>query len=289
VDSDNRTIWTLWMQGVDTAPPLVRACIESWRVLNPTWRVVALDRATLGDWVDLEDIIDISRRDITVQKQAVVARLALLKRYGGVWVDATVFCLRPLDAWLPAAHSAGFTAFRNPGRDRLASNWFMAADSGNDLAVALYEAFIGFFNRHRFTNQETASGRAMVERLGRILNTSVRSTRWWLNPALQAVVRAYPYFIFHYIFNDVVLSDRRLRALWEHAPRLDAGPPHRLQDLGGAGDGPARALAELEQADWVLQKLDWRADPASPYWSAVLERMTALSIERSRQLRGPTP
>src|SRR5690606_23029229 len=96
VDSDNRTIWTLWMQGVDTAPPLVRACIESWRVLNPTWRAVALDRATLGDWVDLDDIIDISRRDITVQKQAVVARLALLKRYGGVWVDATVFCLRPL-------------------------------------------------------------------------------------------------------------------------------------------------------------------------------------------------
>ena len=40
-----------------------------------------------------------------------ILRLYLLKKYGGVWVDATNLCRRPLDAWLPSAACEGFFAF----------------------------------------------------------------------------------------------------------------------------------------------------------------------------------
>jgi hypothetical protein len=31
MDISNRTIWTLWYQGYDRAPPIGRAALESWR------------------------------------------------------------------------------------------------------------------------------------------------------------------------------------------------------------------------------------------------------------------
>jgi mannosyltransferase OCH1-like enzyme len=45
---------------------------------------------------------------------AALARLCLLRTHGGVWVDATVFCRRPLDEWLPEHAASGFFAFANP-------------------------------------------------------------------------------------------------------------------------------------------------------------------------------
>src|SRR5262245_9420142 len=76
----NKTIWTLWYQGVRDAPPLVRACMDSWRRLNPGWRVVALDRHNLAEWIPLQEVIDTGRADLPVQKIAAVSRLALLRR-----------------------------------------------------------------------------------------------------------------------------------------------------------------------------------------------------------------
>ena len=115
---ENRTIWTLWHQGFADAPPLVQACLESWRRFNPGWRVIALDRHSLPDYYDIAEVIDPARRDLDVIKMSNLTRLCLLWRYGGLWTDATVFCLRPLDDWLHAAYDAGFFAFRNPAKDR---------------------------------------------------------------------------------------------------------------------------------------------------------------------------
>src|SRR6185369_4382947 len=95
----NRTIWTLWHQGFADAPPLVQACLESWRRLNPVWCIHALDQNSLGDFIDLAALRDASGH-LTLQKTSALARLALLRRHGGVWTDATVFCLRPLDEWI---------------------------------------------------------------------------------------------------------------------------------------------------------------------------------------------
>ena len=63
----------------------MQACLESWRRFNPTWRVVALNRTSLSEWVDLEQAIDPERRDLDMRKVANVARLCLLRQHGGVW------------------------------------------------------------------------------------------------------------------------------------------------------------------------------------------------------------
>jgi hypothetical protein len=269
----SRTIWTLWHQGFDQAPPLVHACLDSWRRLNPEWRIVALDDRSLADWIDLREVVDPTRRDLTLQKTSVIARLCLLRRYGGVWADPTVFCLRPLEQWLPGRYPAGMVAFRNPGPDRLMSNWFIAADKDSALLAALHEAFIGFINSRVFSNQNNLFGRVTLRALQPVLGSNISRTRHWLSPWLQDWVQAYPYFILHYTFNNLILTNPDLRRLWEQVPPLDAVPPHELQVLASRRGGLAAALEGIDRGDWPLQKLDWRVDLDSPYWSAVMRRL----------------
>lgn len=264
----------MWYQGFADAPPLVQACLESWRRLNPDWRIVPLNRTSLAEWIDLEQAIDPERSDLDMRKIANVARLCLLRQHGGVWADATSFCLRPLDAWLDAAYAAGFFAFRNPARDRMMANWFIASEPDNTLLVALHQALLDFMNTRIFSNQNTAFGRYVVGKLTPILNKNMWRTTLWLNPVLQTVLRAYPNFFFHYIFHQLILTRPDLRALWERVPTIEARPLHALQKYARKPDKLAEALAELERSDWQVQKLDWRADLATPYWSAVMRRLT---------------
>lgn len=60
----------LWFQGFAAAPPLVQACLESWRRHNPGWRILALDRTSLTEWIDLKQAIDPERSDLDMRKLA---------------------------------------------------------------------------------------------------------------------------------------------------------------------------------------------------------------------------
>jgi hypothetical protein len=125
-----RVVWILWLQGWESAPEVPQACLTSWKLRNPGWDVRPLDRKSLDSYVDLEEI-----GTLPPEALSDYARVHLLNRYGGVWVDATVFCMRPLDSWLDTR--SGFFAFEKPGADRPLASWFLAAEPGN-AAVAVW-------------------------------------------------------------------------------------------------------------------------------------------------------
>lgn len=281
MDIGNRTIWMLWFQGFDAAPPLVRACLQSWRRHNPGWHVVALDRHSLHDRIALDDVIALDRDDLTIQTKSDIVRLCLLRRHGGVWADATAFCFRPLDAWLCSRYT-GFAAFANPGRDRLMSNWFIAAENDNPVLLALYEMFIGFLRANTFPNQQHIKASEEFKRRKRRLKQSVEASVRWLKPGVQARVGAAPYFLFHYCFNKVMLQNPDLRAMWEEAA-LERRDPARLKDLAKTAGGLAVALREIEHNDWLLQKLNWRVADNSPYWRGVTDRLAQLANGDAQQ------
>lgn len=109
-------LYILWFQGFDKAPDVVKWCVHSWKRYNPTWNIVLLDDTNLHEYVDVKvDNSDIVRM--------------LLLRNGGLWVDATVFCHKPLDDWLPAYTTSGFFAFTPM------STWFMYAEKGHPLIM----------------------------------------------------------------------------------------------------------------------------------------------------------
>ena len=98
-----RIVWMLWLQGWDQAPDVARAALASWLGRNPGWRVHAIDRAALDQFLPISVLAAIFGTPKEPEALSDQIRLELLARYGGVWVDATALCARPLDAWLPAA------------------------------------------------------------------------------------------------------------------------------------------------------------------------------------------
>ena len=91
------TVWLLWLSGWDTAPWLVQQVAESWRFHNPEWNIELVTAANLGDYVRIPYL---ERPYISAQAKSDIIRLHLLSTHGGVWADATVLCMQPLDNWL---------------------------------------------------------------------------------------------------------------------------------------------------------------------------------------------
>lgn len=264
-----RRIWIYWHEGWEGAPALVRRCRDSWARWNPDHEVLSLDRDSLSDHVELPSGFGGKRKDITVQKLSALARLALLSRHGGAWADATVLCTRSLDAWLEPYRGAGFFAFRDPGRDRMISNWFIAAEPQSLILKRLYAAFAAFLLENRFSNQGTWLGDRLLGAFDGWNSSCRRSLRWhsWF---ARKVLRVYPYFIFHYTFNRLILTDPECAALWNAARPFPAGPAHRVQFLEGTPDAVGRARKEIDAGATPMHKLNWRADSTNAYWTAIL-------------------
>jgi hypothetical protein len=271
----NKTIWIYWHQGWDEAPRLVKQCRESWVGFNPDYEVCALDHQTLLDKVALPKGVNIRRRDLSIQKIAALGRLALLAKHGGVWTDATVMCAKPLSSWLGEYYNSQFFAFRDPGPDRLLSNWFIAAEPESIILQKLYAMFRDFFATNYFSNQDTLLGRAVLDFLGPRWSRDLIGTTFWHSWFVRKVLRVYPYYIFHYTFNKLILEDLQCRRLWFESKPLSARPPHRLQKYARKPGGIEAAKRFIDCESTPMHKLNWRVDVSCGYWKAVLQYLSA--------------
>jgi hypothetical protein len=216
--------------------------------------------------------VDIARPDISLQKRSLFVRLELLRRYGGVWADATLYCWQPLDSWLPQHLDTGFFAFRDPGPDRMAASWLLASTPDCPLLVKHSDAFIALFRDHVFVNQHDAATQDLISRLHAHFSQDHQGTLFWTSPFALQYLKALPYFIFHYLFNRLVLTDPEFGRMWAMSRSLSAVGSHQLQAM--ANRPAAEALARIESAPTPIHKLDWRFDTTSGYWKQILAALS---------------
>lgn len=274
--SECKCIWMYWHQGETQAPALVQMCIASWRKQNPGWRVHVLDRHSLDDYVTLANEIDLSRSDLTVQKISNLARLYLLRQYGGVWADVTLFCVEPLDNWLPRYLSTGFFAFRNPGHDRLFDTWFLAADKDNRLLCELHARYRDLFRENRYYLQNTRIGDKFRRMLRRFLNTSVSRSRLWVSWPVRKILRVYPYLHFHYTLNAIIAEGGEPSRIWHGGEPLPATTALVFKRQTGAVNGLERARQFILKRQTPVYKLNWRTDIDTDYWKMVFHSFSVL-------------
>ena len=125
--TEPRRIFTLWLQGLEQAPPLVHACLDSVRRHSDA-ELVVLDGQSVFDWIDLPE--DIARKwkdgKMRAAHFADICRVELLYRHGGVWMDATSYIDAPFPEWLWEADFfvyKGGDALKGPmGASRTASS-----------------------------------------------------------------------------------------------------------------------------------------------------------------------
>ena len=87
-------IWLCWWQGEENAPELVKACIKSVRQHRGEHTVTVITEENYKDYVDIpEGIVNKYRKGIISRTHfSDLLRFFLLAEYGGVWLDASMYC-----------------------------------------------------------------------------------------------------------------------------------------------------------------------------------------------------
>lgn len=95
ISDDKMPIWCCWWQGVDTMPEIAKMCHTRLKQVIPEDKaelhIITLDNYT--NYVDIpQHIVEKFEKGIvTMTTMSDVLRFCLLERYGGYWLDATVF------------------------------------------------------------------------------------------------------------------------------------------------------------------------------------------------------
>ena len=132
----NKNIFILWLQGWPNASWLNKQVAESWKINNPEWKIHLIDLENLKNYVNDIDYIYDSNKNITPQAKSDIIRLSLLKNLGGVWADATMLCMQPLDYWLQEAiQDTGFWMYHGHGagmnKETGPASWFIISTQNN--------------------------------------------------------------------------------------------------------------------------------------------------------------
>jgi len=95
----NNCIWIFWYQGVETAPDLIKNCINSIRSNSGSRELIILDKNNISEYCILPDYIydKLNKNIITFTHFSDILRSFLLSFHGGVWIDATIFLTKSLD------------------------------------------------------------------------------------------------------------------------------------------------------------------------------------------------
>lgn len=100
-DDENEKIFSIWLQGEENAPELVKACFRSIR-RNCKQELIVLDEKTLFEYIKLPDEIMEKRRHGLIKNAhfADICRVELLYQHGGIWLDATDFVTQPIPQFM---------------------------------------------------------------------------------------------------------------------------------------------------------------------------------------------
>lgn len=131
-------IWMCWLQGIESAPLVVKKCYQSIVKNLNNKEIVLLTEENYHKYVTFPEYIErkIKEGIITKTHLSDLLRIELLTTYGGTWIDATVFCSTPMipDCFL----ESDFFLFQSlkpalSGHPTRISSWFITANTNSNI------------------------------------------------------------------------------------------------------------------------------------------------------------
>ena len=193
-DDNNDKIFSLWLQGEDNAPDLVKACFRSVR-RHCKQELIVLDANTVFDYISLPDIIVKKYKDGKIGHAhfADICRVELLYKYGGYWLDSTGFVTAPIPKWIS---DQDFFVYLTGNNDKIGGspysfmqNCFIRARKGAYLLAAWREAILNYWMHENHT---------------------------------------FDYFMHQLIFKTLVMNDEKSKKYFAKMPHVDQDPTHIL-------------------------------------------------------------
>lgn len=171
-----KVIWWCWLQGIENAPSIVRACYNSlvhgeWFIVNG-YKVNVIDAENWKEYVGLPDYIEKKweKKQIPPALFSDLLRLELLIKYGGTWIDSTVLCtgfkeFESLSSSSGSSSSPSVQEFKKYLEADLflfqytkqgsipvsISNWFISAYSNNEVLIVLRDMLYAYWKDYDCT------------------------------------------------------------------------------------------------------------------------------------------
>lgn len=151
----NKIIWFCWLQGIENAPEVVKACYHSLTRLTG-YSLIVIDGKNWREYAELpEYVVEKWRKGlIPAAHFSDLLRLELLIKYGGTWIDSTVLCTGepaeglPLTAYLDT--DLFMFQYTQPGSSEWGGigNWFITACTNNEVLMVLRDMLYAYWREH---------------------------------------------------------------------------------------------------------------------------------------------
>ena len=130
-------VWICWMQGLENAPELVQQCVSSIQENLPDRDIVLITEENYSQYVEFPEYIveKYTKGIISSTHFSDLLRLELLTRYGGTWIDSTVYCTSSnIPDYMLDSNLFVFQGLKPiDGHVMQISNWFITSETHNEL------------------------------------------------------------------------------------------------------------------------------------------------------------
>ena len=184
-------IFSIWLQGEENAPDLVKACFKSVR-RHCKQELIVLNEQTLFDYIKLPEKIMEKRKQGLIKNAhfADICRVELLYQYGGIWLDATGFVTEQIPQYI------------------IDSDFFMFLV--RPMGTFGYSFVQNCFIRARKGSYLLAAWRAMI-------------LDYWMHEDIEL-----DYFMHQLLFRTLVTHDERGKKYFEQMPHVFQDGTHSL-------------------------------------------------------------
>lgn len=146
-----KVIWWCWLQGIGNAPSIVKACFNSLKQLTG-YSLKVIDNSNWREYLELPGYIvkKWEKKQIPPALFSDLLRLELLIKYGGTWIDSTVFCTGFQDSSFKFQNylEADLFLFQYTKQGSIPvsiSNWFISAHSNNEVLIVLRDMLYAYW------------------------------------------------------------------------------------------------------------------------------------------------
>lgn len=150
-----KIVWFSWIQGINNAPEMIKVCLASQRKHLPDYDFRIVDLDNYHEWVDLpESAVEKYRKGLIPPASfSDLLRLSLLKKYGGVWMDASVYCsgfdndkLKERRNQIMNSELTVFRYFRRGSKSPCGlSTWFLAAIPNHVVISSVLDMLLAYW------------------------------------------------------------------------------------------------------------------------------------------------
>lgn len=251
-NNDIPAIWSMWWQGTENLPDVVKICCSSFRKHCGIHPIKILTRENFREYVNLPGYIfdRVDSGAITITHLSDIARFYLLYHYGGLWLDSTIYITNGIpDAVFESDYYTVKRKLtprnRNAAQDRW-TNFLHAAKKGSALCGFVLDFFLEYWR-----TQNKLIDYFLIDYAINIAYDEL--------PECRKILDAVPYVNYDLYMLERIMNREWSPDLWEalknstNFSKLAWRKPGRAKTLSGCESVFAHLLAEAERSNHEVQ------------------------------------